>query len=252
MSYLWNASGSYSIMNPQNGYSVVPFNPPDPVGYRPMPQPTGYSTLPANAPYDEQHAEQEVPAQDMSILVLRPAAAPTQFTGMIDELISDVQQLVKSIISSPLPYDLSITLCRGEEFKKHYEARAEKNRWHQGIRGFSLHGAPKEIFVLRDTLEQTLLTLGHEIGHILTPPAVNALTEEAKAYAFEILFLEAMQRRNTKGIKDRIDLSALGTPAANGVHNVALQWVNSFLMDGRSAKDIYDGIIHGDIIICED
>ena len=183
MSYLQKSPFSYSILSPQNTSYLAPFSAPDLHSYQSTVWSTQYGMLHIKSSYEEQYQVKEPEQQDSSVLLLRPSSTPTQFIGMMDELIVEVQRVIKHISGTTLPYDLSVTLCHEEEFKEHYERCSKINRWHHGIRGFSMHSTPKQIFVLRDTLEKTLLTLGHEIGHIFSAPAVNALTQEAKTHS---------------------------------------------------------------------
>lgn len=113
-----------------------------------------------------------------------------------------------------------------------------------GLRGFSLNRYGKgtsEIFVKEDHLDSVLLTIGHEIGHVLSPSLPSQKDEEAKAHAFSIAWMECIRDNNICGLKPNIRLN----PARNGLHDVAYDFVQHLLRTGASALDIFKTLAQG-------
>lgn len=175
---------------------------------------------------------------------------PPMFYGVVSDIIEEINKTAKLILGHTLPQNLNIEFCDKNFFGKKYQQFSNKV-WTENIRGFSVNGHTKYIYVLYDNLLSMMLTLGHEIGHILTPARQNSITEEAKAYAFEMIWLSKIKEENILSLSSSIDLSKLGTPQANGIHDVAFKWVNSFIMDNKTPKEIYDDIVSGELVIVE-
>src|SRR3989338_6102616 len=114
----------------------------------------------------------------------------------------------------------------------------------EGLMGFSLNRYGKglsEIFVKEDHLDSLLLTVGHEIGHILSPSLPSQKDEEAKAHAFSIAWMECIRDNNICGLTPNIRLN----PARNGLHDVAYNFVTHLLKTGASAFDIFKTLSQG-------
>ena len=90
-----------------------------------------------------------------------------------------------------MPEDISINVLRLSEFKMHHSLFGA---WSNGILGFSLNGAKREIFVRENHLDELMIVLGHEIGHVLTPTLSNKHDEEAKAFAFSIEWAKTIKK----------------------------------------------------------
>jgi hypothetical protein len=173
---------------------------------------------------------------------------PSVFAGIANDIISQIQFVFYEVTKQEFPYDLKIEFCDSFTMQEKYKSSA-KEIWDSKIKGFCINSKDKSVYILYDTLVNMMLTLGHEIGHILTPARHNKITEEAKAYAFEIIWISKIKELNIFSLSDQIDLSNLGTPAANGIHDAAFMWVNSFMMEGKTAKEIYEDIIKGELMI---
>ncbi|MFA6089286.1 MAG: hypothetical protein WC755_05455 [Candidatus Woesearchaeota archaeon] len=172
------------------------------------------------------------------------------FLGDTVEIINEINTTLKIVTGNNLPYNLHIEICNEQDMAKRYGLYAKKI-WNEPIRGFCVPSEIKFIFVLRDSLDKMMLTIGHELGHVLTTTLSSKISEEAKAYAFEIMWLFAIKENNIMNLSSLIDLSKLGTPAANGVHDVAFRWVNSFLIEKKNIEEVYSDLLTGDLVICE-
>ncbi|MBW3019105.1 hypothetical protein KY329_02895, partial [Candidatus Woesearchaeota archaeon] len=112
------------------------------------------------------------------------------------------------------------------------------------IMGFSINKFGKgasEIFVREAPLDSLLLTIGHELGHVLSPTLVNKHDEEAKAHAFSLAWMETIRDNDIAGLKPNIALN----PANNGLHDVAFDFVKKLLHTGASAFDVFQTLSKG-------
>ena len=82
------------------------------------------------------------------------------------------------------------------------------------------------------------LRIGHEIGHVLSFALADKLAEEAKAFAFEFAWMEAIAEHNIGNLALCINLSP-ALPASNGLHDVAWQWVQRWRTAGMSGKEMF-------------
>jgi len=165
----------------------------------------------------------------------RPKVA---FIGCEDDVLKHVKEAFEATTGKELPSCISIRVMPHNKFK---DAKMFYGGWSEGILGFALNST-QEIFVKENDLDILLITLGHEIGHVLTETLSSKQDEEAKAFAFEFAWVKAIQKENIAGLKGSIDPVAL-EPAKNGVHNVAFDYVNKMLSRGFDAFEIYRLII---------
>ena len=91
-------------------------------------------------------------------------------------------------------------------------------------------------------LDEMMLVIGHEIGHVLTKTLPNKHDEEAKAFAFSIKWAETIKKHNVANlgmsIKDELDMN----PARNGLHDVAFSFVSLMLKKGRTAIEVHQDL----------
>jgi len=162
----------------------------------------------------------------------------TQFVGDAAEIKKIIEEAFSKTTGQSLPSDVVIRLCTKEELRRLHQPFGT---WEEGIQGFSLNrkqvGNFSEVFVKKDFLDKTMLTIGHELGHVFTSPLPNAQNEEAKAFAFELAWMEVIREHDIGGL--RACISADFSPAENGIHNVAFSWVLRALGKGFRALALY-------------
>ncbi len=172
----------------------------------------------------------------------------TQFVGDAAEIKELIEEAFAKTTGQPLPKDVVIRLCTKEELQRLHQSFGT---WEEGIQGFSLNrkqtGNFSEIFVKKDFLDKTMLTLGHELGHVFTPPLPNVQDEEAKAFAFELAWMEAIREQDIGNL--RACICADFSPAENGIHNVAFSWVLRVLEKGCDALSLYWELVKKNISI---
>jgi len=164
----------------------------------------------------------------------RPATPMISELGDVKEII---EQTFQKITGQEFPEeDIKITICNEEQFHQMQTAN--------GAVGFSYNRYGKgtsEIYAVQDQMDRLLLTIGHELGHVLGPTLLNRQDEEAKAHAFSLAWMETIRDNNIGGLEPNITPN----PARNGLHDVAFDFVKYLLKTGASSFDVFKTLSHG-------
>lgn len=144
------------------------------------------------------------------------------------------------LVNEKMPEDISINVLPFDDFRA---LHSRFGAWSNGILGFSINGSEKKIFARENHLDSLMLVIGHEIGHVLTETLPNKHDEEAKAFAFSIEWAHTIKKHNIANlglsIKEEIDFQ----PARNGLHDVALSFVNLMVKKGRKAMQLHSDLV---------
>ena len=168
-------------------------------------------------------------------LFLRPGKEGI-FVGQAEEVRQFVEEAFTEIFQQPFPNNVKISILNRQEFNK---ITPSPNTVGLSInRG--VQGLLSEIFILNDNLGRVMLTIGHELGHVLTQTLANPHDEEAKAYAFSLLWIKKIQEQNIANLGDALITEC---PADNGLHNVSFHFVHSLMLQGKEAVEIYRELI---------
>jgi hypothetical protein len=174
-----------------------------------------------------------------SLFIANDFLAPNstaRFVGSAEDVKEFVEEAFIAATGEQLPNDIQITVLNDEEFTKaHLDFDKTTN---DGVQGFSLNAngqGVNRIFVRANPLDRLMLTIGHEIGHVLTPTLQNEHDEEAKAFAFSLAWMDAVRERNIAGMGANI----LPDPAHNGLHDRAFAFVQKLVRAGSSAWDAF-------------
>lgn len=181
---------------------------------------------------------------------LNPNRARARFVGKFD---SETKQVIEDtflkLVGEELPNDIVINVCSREELKKAH--KANNGTWSEGIQGFAVnrkqHGLVSEIFVLQTELDRLMLTVGHEIGHVMSKPLKTAQDEEAKAFAFSIAWINTIVGNNIANLENSFIVNE--KPARNGIHDIAFDFVQQLIRAGKEAMQIFKELIIGEIRI---
>ncbi|MBI2137454.1 hypothetical protein HYU12_02960 [Candidatus Woesearchaeota archaeon] len=197
---------------------------------QPMQQPTyagtGYSSGYANSAAETQPA-----------IFLNPARAPTPFIGQAAEVEQPVKEAFRKTTGQELPCDITITVAAREEL-----IRKNMAFLNNSVAGLSIHST-REIFATAGSMDEVMLTIGHELGHVIKKPARTAEEEEAKAFAFEAAWAKTIFEEDIAGLKGSINASML-EPAQNGLHDTAFNFVKN---NSESALELFNKISNGEI-----
>ncbi len=159
------------------------------------------------------------------------------FVGKAEEVRSFVEEAFEKMFQEKFPRDVKVTVCSEEQFRKVAP--------HPSTIGLSINrrkaGLMSEVFVLQGSLARVMLTLGHELGHVLTETLDNKHDEEAKAYAFSLAWMKVIQENNIGELGGSF---VTERPAENGLHNVAFAFVEKMIKAGFEVREIYLKIIN--------
>ncbi|HLD80133.1 MAG TPA: hypothetical protein VJA18_06250 [Candidatus Nanoarchaeia archaeon] len=164
------------------------------------------------------------------------------FVGKAEEVKEFVEEAFETIFAQPFPNHIKMSILDREKFQKIAPS--------SNTIGLSLNrskeGLLSEIFILNDSLGRVMLTIGHELGHVLTPALQNAHDEEAKAYAFSLVWMKIIKEHNIANLGDAIITEH---PAENGLHNIAFRFVSKLLAAGKEEWETYTELINGFISV---
>lgn len=162
-----------------------------------------------------------------------------RFIGDAEEIQEDIKEAFLKTVGLEFPPDIQITICQPNEFKKIISQ--------PGVRGISFNRKEQslisEIFVLNDDLASVMLTIGHEIGHVLSKSLKNRKLEEAKAFAFSKAWMKTIKQHNIANLQNAITFE---NPANNGIHDVAHQFINR---QDQDPLQLYWEIVRGEHVI---
>jgi hypothetical protein len=177
---------------------------------------------------------------------LNPNRPKTVFVGHSNEIKEFVEEAFQLTTGRSFPDDIQISVLGEEELKKVHEQIGGK--WSSGIQGFAINrkhlGLISEIFIKKGELDQLMLTLGHELGHVLSKKLGSILDEEAKAFAFSIEWMKTIKQHNIANLSTAIQLDR---PANNGIHDKALDFVLDLISKGKQAINVYFELIRGEL-----
>jgi hypothetical protein len=176
------------------------------------------------------------------------AGSTARFVGDAAEIQEYIQDAFRATTGEELPKDIIVQVLNDREFRKAHASTS--GSWSEGIQGFSLNSngrGASQVFARADQLDKLMLTIGHEIGHVLTKTLKNAHDEEAKAFAFSLAWMETIRERNIAGIGKNI----LPEPANNGLHDIAFDFVQRIIMAGTSAFETFVQLAKGMLTITE-
>ena len=170
----------------------------------------------------------------------------TQFVEDAEEIKEISVTAFEALTGQPFPDDIVVRVCSEEEMKKMHSANG--GTWSAGIMGFAInrHPYPSAIFVRKNHLDALMLTVGHELGHVLSQRLDDALDEEAKAFAFELAWVKTIVDNNIAGLGANFNPDF--TPASNGLHDKAFAFVQKTVNKGKEALKVFwelaKGIMH--------
>ncbi len=192
---------------------------------------------------------------------LKPGST-ARFIGDAADVKEFVEEAFTATTGEKMPEDITISVLNDTAFKQAY--LAHNGAWNEGSAGKaggSSSGVPSEgimgfslntngrgvntIFVRAAPLDRLMLTIGHEIGHVLTSTLKSPHDEEAKAFAFSLAWMNAIREKNIAGIGSHI----LPEPAQNGLHDTAFAFVQHIIENGVTAWQAFLQLARGALTI---
>lgn len=189
--------------------------------------------------------KKEYEPKEIPFNFLNPIRPRAKFVGKAAEVQPFIRQTFNLLTKQILPQDIIINIVPEEILKQEHKKLSNSSG---NILGFAINKRIPEIFVLENSLDILMMTLGHEIGHVLTG-SLRQLTEEAKAFAFEMAWIKTIIDNNIAGLQSSFNLNP--KPAKNGLHDLAFNFVLSEMKKGKSAFRVYEEIISNNIYLKE-
>ncbi|MFC1741620.1 hypothetical protein ACFL3V_03740 [Nanoarchaeota archaeon] len=186
-----------------------------------------------------------VPAYSGSITsgLLKKRRPVTQFVDDASEVQGMVVETFEKLTGQAFPDNIVVRVCDEKSMKKAHSANG--GTWSPGIMGFALNRGSdnSSVFVRKNHLDALMLTLGHEIGHVVAPLLGNPVDEEAKAFAFELAWAKCIVENDIGGLADSFDVDFM--PAANGLHDKAFAFVQDAVQKGKDSLRIFWEVAKG-------
>ena len=164
----------------------------------------------------------------------------TRFFNHNNDITKIAKEIFELMNHAEMPQNISINILPLETFKF---THSHFGIWSNGILGFSINGANKEIFVRENQLDELIIVVGHEIGHVLTSTLPNKHDEEAKAFAFSIEWAKTIKKFNVANLGLSIKNEFEFQPARNGLHDMSFEFVSLMINQGRKALDLHDDLV---------
>jgi len=167
----------------------------------------------------------------------------SKFINTTEQIQSLIEETFELMLNKKLPNNTSIQVCNKEELK---QIHSRFGPWHEGIQGFALNNKElKQIFVKNNNLDELMLTIGHEIGHVYTKSLSNNHDEEAKAFSFAIEWAKTIKKHNIGNLKENINDNLDFNPARNGLHDLAFFFVKNLVDKGIKPMNVHWDLVKG-------
>ncbi|MBI1969820.1 hypothetical protein HYS48_03945, partial [Candidatus Woesearchaeota archaeon] len=114
---------------------------------------------------------------------LKPWRPVARFIGSAEEIQQYLEEAFEKTTGKKLPEDMVISVLPKEEMQEKHALLG--GIWSEGIQGFCLNNrlfGDNFIVVKQNDLDKLLITVGHEIGHVLSLTLPEKVSEEAKAF----------------------------------------------------------------------
>jgi len=211
---------AYEIMNP-GAYAAIGSTPQAMHAY--TTQAATVTTLEKPAIYESQ-----------PVAFLSPERPVTPFIAEAGLIAGLVREAFLATTQHPLPADIMVTVAQRRLLQQIHGQFLNSS-----VVGLSLN-ATREIFAVSGSLDELMLVIGHELGHVLSPALGDPHAEEAKAFAFESAWANAIFTRDIGGLRMNINAAALSMmPAQNGLHDLAFAFVKAAALSGKEPLELH-------------
>ncbi len=164
------------------------------------------------------------------------------FVGDALQIEKEIKETFEKLMGEEFPDDIKVSVLSASSFRKICPQ--------PGVLGVSFNrrrlGLISEIFVKEGSLASVMLTIGHEIGHVLTSTLEDAALEEAKAYSFSFAWMKTIKQLDIAGLGGSF-VSTL--PAANGIHDKGYYFVRKLLGLGKGAFSVYRKLVMHELTV---
>jgi len=175
-------------------------------------------------------------------IFLNPIRLKTQFINTTEQIQNLIEETFELMLKKKLP-NIIIQICNKEELR---QIHSRFGSWNDNIQGFALNNKNlKQIFVKNNNLDELMLTIGHEIGHVYTKSLSNNHDEEAKAFSFTMQWAKTIKKHNIGNLKENIKENLDFNPARNGLHDLAFFFVKNLVDKGLKPMQIHQDLVKG-------
>ena len=183
-------------------------------------------------------SQQGIIYHSQPISFLSPSRPRVPFVGGAAEIADFVKEAFLKTTGQELPGDIIITVAL-RSILQHIHRQFFNN----SVVGLSLNGS-REVFAVAGTLDEVMLVIGHELGHVISPALQDGRAEEAKAFAFEMAWAMSVFEHDIAGLRMSINAAALAMkPAQNGLHDSAFAFVKSQTDSGKEPLQLHSQIV---------
>jgi len=176
-------------------------------------------------------------------IFLNPVRPKTRFINTTTQIQSLIEETFELMLNKKLPNNISIQVCNKEELK---QLHSRFGSWNDNIQGFALNNKNmKQIFVRNNDLDELMLTIGHEIGHVYTKKLDNSHDEEAKAFSFAMQWAKTIRKHDIGNLKENIKDDLDFNPARNGLHDLAFFFVKNLMAKGIKPMQVHWDLVSG-------
>jgi hypothetical protein len=176
-------------------------------------------------------------------IFLKPKRPKTRFISLTEDVQNLIEETFELVTNQKLPENISIRVCNNEEFK---QIHSEFELWSDNVQGFAINNKKlKKIFVKNAHLDELMLTIGHEIGHVFTKNLSNKHDEEAKAFSFAVKWAETIRKHNIGNLSCCIKENFDFMPAKNGLHDIPFLFVKNLINKGIDSIHIHYDLVKG-------
>ena len=180
---------------------------------------------------------------------LNPVRPAARFVGGTVDIAEYIEEAFEATTGKHLPLNVSIQVMSTEELKAMHEQFG--GVWSDGLQGFSINNkgfGQSFVFVRDGPLDSVMITIGHELGHVNSLPLSKKHDEEAKAFAFEMAWIRALHEENIANLRNSVNLNPM-MPARNGLHDVAFDFVQKEMKQGKEGLQIFSNLVHGEVAV---
>ncbi|MBN1644524.1 hypothetical protein JW851_00590 [Candidatus Woesearchaeota archaeon] len=178
-------------------------------------------------------------------LFLNPARPVTEIVTSEDKIMPYVREAFEKTTGKEFPTNLKVVVLSEKAFNEVH--KGHKGVHSQFVQGFAINRNGRglnEVFVKRNHLDSLMLTIGHEIGHVMSYTLQDERDEEAKAFAFSMAWMKSIKENNIAGIGQCIN----PRPAVNGIHDKAFEFVLE-MSENNTSMQIFEKLVKGELSI---
>lgn len=214
----------------------------------------GYSSLGSYSNQSMSYSQNEIRSQPLSMQFepesfLNSTRAETPIIEDPSQIMQWVKDAFEKTTFLSYPEDaIDLEICSERRFNELFAVSGGRSS--VGVMGFAINkfgNGRSKIAIRQQNLDSMMLTIGHEIGHCLSPSLPDLRDEEAKAFSFSIAWMNAIVNNNIAGLSSHINPN----PAKNGVHNIAWNFVVNCMEKGKNAIEVFSNLITGSLRIAE-